>query len=503
MRILLDTNIFICREQDRVVSEDLTRLLQIFNEIHTEFVIHPLSIQELKNDSNENRKRVNLSKIQVYTHLEHPPDPDRDEEFKKLVGTPKGPHDKIDNALLFAAYKNAVDFFITEDRDIYKKSKRIALEDRVFIISEAVRFFSKWIPSKQTIYTSPALVEDSMHNLNLKDPIFNSLREDYPRFNQWFNEKAREGRNCFVNRRNDGSIGAVFIPKIEEEDISSTPPLPKKKRVKIATMKVTHVGNKIGELILKIAVKIALNNGISEIYLTTFPKHQQLVDLICEYGFRKKGILQRPNGAEDVYIKSLYTTNEDISKLSPVQISQKYYPSYYDGDPVKKFLIPIQPIFHDRLFADYPKGRQLTLFDHSGHQHGEGNTIKKAYLTRSKIKKIRSGDIVLFYRSKDLQQITSLGIVDQFFSSILDSNEIMRIIGKRSVYSNEDIVGLKKPVSIILFRHHLYLKNEISLNDLMKQAILLGPPQSIVEINDQKYSWIKKHGDIDENLTLH
>lgn len=503
MRILIDTNIFIYREQDQVLSRDLTQLLQIFNEIHTELVIHPSSIFELQRDLDKKRREINLSKINVYTHLENPPDPISDEEFTSRIGQVKNQHDAIDNILLFAIYKDAVDFFITEDKDLHKKSKLVGLDDRVFFISEANRFFIRWIPSKEAIHTPPAFVEDNMYNMDLKDPIFDSLREDYPGFNKWFKEKAKEGRKCFIHKRSDNSIGAIFIPKIEDESIPSIPPLPKKKRLKIATMKVTHIGNKIGELILRVAVNIALKNRISEIYLTTFPKHTQLIDLICEYGFRKKAIVQRENGKEDVYVKNLYAKKDEISTLTPLKISCKYYPTFYDGESVKKFIIPIRPEFHDQLFTDYPTGRQLKLHERKGELRVEGNTIKKAYLTRSKITKIKSGDIVLFYRSKDQRRITSLGIVDSFFSHISTTEEILRIIGKRSVYSRDEIERYRKPLSIILFRHHFYLNNELTFSNLLNANILSWAPQSIMEIEDSKYIWIKQHGGINENLTVY
>lgn len=503
MRILIDTNIFIYREQDQVLSKDLARLLQILNALHTELVVHPFSIVELQRDQDNRRREVNLSKVNVYSPLEHPPNPIIDKEFSELIGEAKNRHDEVDNALLYAIYKDAVDFFITEDKGLHKKSTNVGLEERVFSIAESIRFFSKWIPSKEAIHTPPAFFEDNMYNLDLKDSIFDSLRIDYPGFNKWFKTKAKEGRKCFINRRSDNSIGAIFIPKIENESISSIPPLPKKKRLKIATMKVTHVGNKIGELILKVAVDIGLVNDVSEIYLTTFPKHSQLIDLICEYGFRKKAIIRRENGDEDVYIKNLYADKEEIKTLAPVKISSKYYPTYFDGESVKKFLIPILPEFHNQLFTDFLDGRQLKLNEKKCDLRVEGNTIKKAYLTHSKIKKIKPGDIVLFYRSKDQKRITSLGVVDSFFSNVLKTEEILRIIGKRSVYSRNEIEGMVKPLSIILFRHHFYLNNELTFNNLVTAKVLSWAPQSITEIEDSKYVWIKQHGGINENLTVH
>ena len=69
----------------------------------------------------------------------------------------------------------------------------------------------------------------------------------------------------------------------------------------------------------------------------------------------------------------------------------------------------------------------------------EGNAIKKAYLSHSNIKKISPGDIILFYRTDDYQAITCLGIVEKIIPNLRDPNEIIKEVGKRTVYSPEDI----------------------------------------------------------------
>lgn len=505
MRILLDTNIFIYREQDQVVSQDLTRLLQILNELGAELVIHPLSIFELKQNPDIRRREINLSKIEAYSCLQRPPDPTADSLFSEIIRPAKNSHDAVDNALLYAVYKNAVEFFITEDRGIHKKAKLIGIGERVFLISEAVRDFNLYLPSKDIIPTPPALAKDKLYNLDLQDPIFDSLRTEYPEFDEWFIEKAQEGRDCYIYRRSDRTLGAVLIYKIEDEPIPSIPRHSKKKRLKIATLKVEHVGYKIGELLLKVSFDIALKNKITEMYLTHFvrPEGDRLVDLISEYGFYGAGVLQRENREENVYLKCLCAQGYDVSSLSPVEISQQFYPSFYDGDSVRKFIIPIQSNFHDLLFADFSGGRQTKLYEHDGIFGIEGNTIRKAYLTHSRIKKIRPGDIILFYRSGDKRAITSVGVVDNFFPDVSDTDEILRIIGKRSVYSRDVIDRSNRPLAIILFRHHFHLKRSITISELRRAEILSWAPQSITEIDNTRYAWVKQQGGIDESFTVH
>jgi len=237
MRLLIDTNIFISREEDQVLSSDLSNLLRTLSEMEAKLLVHPLSVTalsvtELKKDMNEDRRKVNLSKIEAYSFIENPPNPLSDQEYYEVIGEPKTDHDRIDNAILFCVYRDAVDFLLTEDREIHKKAKEIGIEDRVFLVSEALAFFNQQIPRISQISTPPALVHDHVYNLDIEDPIFESLIADYPPFREWFRKISRKGRECYVNRRSDGSIGALLIYKFESEPIRSSPPLTKKETPK-------------------------------------------------------------------------------------------------------------------------------------------------------------------------------------------------------------------------------------------------------------------------------
>jgi len=499
MRILIDTNIFIGRENDHVLSDELQALLKILNGKQIEILIHPKSFEEIKRDSNITRKNIALSKLNTYPILEHSPDQNKDDDFLTAVGVPSKINDEIDNAILYSVYKDAVDFLITEDKGIYKKSIRLDISDRVLCVDEGIDVFEKELLKE--VVKPPALKEDAVHNLDLSDPIFDSLKKEYDEseFSDWFKKSSREGRKCWVHYRTDGSIGALLIRKIENEAIKSIPPLPAKKRLKVATLKVTHVGYKIGELLVKLAIDYAIKNNIDEIYLTHFtnPDNDYLVDLITEYGFYKAAI---KDDGEEIFVKELLVDKEKIASMHPLEISNMFYPSLYDGDEVKKFLVPIRPEYHRRLFTDY-KGRQTSLLEHAGEFIIEGNTIKKAYLSSSRIKNLSKGDILLFYRTIDRSEITSLGVVEKVLYGLQDKNEIFRNVRKRTVYSMEEIEKMaKKPTLVILFKWHFHLPNPLKLKDL--KSIGVSAPQSIALISDEKYLQIKMRGGIDERFTV-
>ena len=498
MRVLIDSNIIIYREDNYVILDNLQKLLKILNSIKDLVVlVHPMSLVDIKNDANEVRKNIISSKILTYPSLDQYPVPDSDNKFLdnfKIYKT----NDKIDITILYAIYKDAVDFLITEDRGIHKKAKRVGLEERVLLIDEAIDFFEPFIHDEEPV-SPPSLKQDLVYTLNSDDPIFNELKKDYPRFPEWLTRIKREGRKCWVHYQNDETIGALLIYKIEDDPIPSIPPLPNKKRFKICTLKVEYKGYKIGELFIKLSINYCIKNEIFELYLTHYTKKEDiLVELISEYGFVKEATM--PDG-EDVYVKNLLPDRDVLDQLPSEKLDEKYYPIFYDGQNADKFLLPIYPRFHSRFFTDFLP-RQLMLQESCGSFMVEGNAIKKAYISGSKIKGVKAGDIVLFYCIRPIQKLTSIGVIEAVYSGVKDSGQIMKLVGKRTVYSPKEIDEMKKPVLIILFRHHFHLKKPLTLETLKAAGILLSAPQSISKIAHENYMWIKDKGGIDGRFTI-
>jgi len=504
MRILFDTNILIYREDDRILSSDIQELQQLLNRVKATILVHPLSLVELENDKDKSRKEKIKSKIKTYVILAEYPEPDNDSDFLKTVGVENNKNNAIDTVILYAMYRNAADFLITEDRDIHKKAARIGIGDRVLLIADAIQIFKGYLPREELRHPL-ALEKVPVYTLDINDPIFDSLKAQYSEFEtKWFPKISKEGREGWVyyryaNSGTDKKIGALLIYNIEDEAIDSIPPFPKERRLKINTFKVTHIGHKIGELFIKLSIDYAIQNEISSIYLTHFTeKEDPLVDLISHYGFVKVAINSR---GEDIYTKELIIDKEKLKSLSPMDITRQFYPIFYDGPNVKKFAVPIYPQFHDMLFTDYA-GRVPTPEEHSGELLTEGNAITKAYLCHSQIRKIKSGDLLLFYRTSPSQVITSIGVVESVYPGMYNSDEIMNLVAKRTVFSKEEIDGMRKPLLIILFRHHFHFKNNLTLVRLMEMGILSGAPQSISEISHENYLRIKEKGYIDGRYTV-
>lgn len=143
MRVMIDTNIFIQRENYHVLPEKLRELLKILNVLKVDILVHPKSIDEIRRDHDEERKKVALSKIQTYPLLESPPNPDKDKDFLNMVGSATNINDYIDILLLYAVYRDAVDFLISEDKGVHNRAFRANMKDRVLSSEEALTIFEK------------------------------------------------------------------------------------------------------------------------------------------------------------------------------------------------------------------------------------------------------------------------------------------------------------------------------------------------------------------------
>lgn len=141
-------------------------------------------------------------------------------------------------------------------------------------------------------------------NINLNDPFFDSLKQDYPEFNGWFIKKNEA--EAFVSFNDQGLVDGFLYLKVEDEPLENmTPSFPKKIRVKCGTFKIDSRGTKLGERFVRKIFDYALSQNIDEIYVTIFDKHQGLINLLTRYGFRlcsRKNELTE-NGNEGVYFK--------------------------------------------------------------------------------------------------------------------------------------------------------------------------------------------------------
>jgi predicted RNA-binding protein with PUA-like domain len=257
-------------------------------------------------------------------------------------------------------------------------------------------------------------------------------------------------------------------------------------------------GSKAGELLVNFAIREAIQHGLEEIYLThRIRDNDYLVRLIAQYGFSRESALE---DGESVFVKRITPGPGDDP--GPFEASVRFYPSFYDGEMVNKFLIPVEPRWHNRLFTGYEK-RQPGIHEFGGQFSSEGNSIKKAYLSHSPIRKIEQGDVLLFYRSHDHQEITSLGVCEHIRYDVNDPEEIKRTVGRVSVFTDREIrEHAQKPTTVIRFKWHFDLNDPLHYQVLLDDGILNGSLQSIQEVDETEYKYIRSEGGIDERFTI-
>lgn len=485
MRLLLDTNILIPLQDSHVVlDESFKNFVRLAGKGGHQLLYHPASLRDIERDRDFDRRIRTLSRLEQYEKLEDLPVCQWNTD-----GTSE--NDVCDNEILYALHCNAVHGLITEDRGIHAKAKDRGLADRVYNIQTAEDWLRRLHESTEVHL--PNVEDVALHSLwpELDEEFFDSLREDYQNFNSWFGAKAQEGRRAWICRDDQGNLGAlcIYTQQTDEKITDSGDKLPGK-ALKLCTFKVGEAvrGRKIGELFLKAAFRYATENGSQHIFIHgNKEKQHYLASLLDDFGFVGRS---EDYEGDMVWVKKhpRFAPEDNVAAKEFVRL---YYPHYRQDEMIAKYLIPIIPDYHDILFPDYSNQgrRQLNLFEPP--QKHIGNAIKLAYICRSQTKSIVPGDILLFYRSRDDQAITTIGVVDDFSISE-DPAEISAHVSRRTVYSFDQISEMaKKEVKVILFRMIKHLPTPISFNELKKRGILSGPPQSITKLNESKFRAIR------------
>ncbi len=267
-------------------------------------------------------------------------------------------------------------------------------------------------------------------DIDISDPFFDSLKEDYKEFPEWFQQKASEP--VYAQYTNDRLIGFMYL-KFEEGEINDvTPPLPDGKRIKIGTLKVDAHGTRLGERLIKKAIDHAIVKKAEEIYVTIFPRHKPLIAMLEEFGFRSGRIKKTVNGTETVLLKSF-----DYSKLSGNL--RKDYP-LIDTRRVKFYLLAIKPQWHSQLFPDsILKTESYDLLADVSHT----NSISKTYICSMEgVEDLHPKDLLLIYRTSDQQGPAE-------YRSVATSICVVEEVRRKNTFANADeYINYTKPFSV-------------------------------------------------------
>lgn len=503
MRVLLDTNIVVHRENHTVSNYSIGHLFRWLDKLNFTKIIHPFTIQEIeKYNDDEDRLHALQIKLESYEKLQTIAQQTA-EFIDTLAHQTKDSNDEIDNALLFETLLGKVDIFITEDRGIHRKAAILNIADKVYTINRFISLVTTQNP-ELVDYKMLAVKKKRFGELNLSAEFFDSFRRDYPGFDTWFIRKCDE--IAYVCEDDSGDLLGFLYIKVEEKDENYSDIIPtfeRKRRLKIGTFKVESTGFRLGERFLKIIFDNAIQYDVREIYVTIFDERDELnalSSLLKRWGFSVFGTKTSGAGIENVLVKELFTFD---NTLSP----KVNFPNLDFNN--QKFILPILPCYHTTLLPDsiLRTENEVNFLGNAPHRYA----LQKAYISFSPEREIYPGDLVMFYRMGDgvnkkySSVLTTLGVIDEVHFDFATKDEFFAQCQNRTVFTNTELESFwrkRRGGIVVKFIHVKSFEKRITLGELWDSGIISPPngPRPFTRITDDQFNFILHEAETDVNI---
>ena len=343
-------------------------------------------------------------------------------------------------------------------------------------------------------------------DIQLSDPFFDSLKNDYPGFSNWYAKKAETGAKALIQKNESGLLQAFLYLKKEEETITDVnPPMPTAKRLKVGTFKIDAHNTKLGECFVKKIMQYALYLSFDEIYVTVFPKHASLIKLLMRFGFVEYGTKGEGSEPEKVFVKSMKKQVGDVLLD---------YPFVHSKD-TRKFVLAIKPEYHTILFPDSILNTESRNKDVLVKDVSHTNSIHKIFLASMKgLEQLKRGDILLIYRTGDgagpakyRSVISSVCVVEEIktakdFASI---EEYLKYVEPYSIFSEADLRTwfVRNNMVVIKMTYNVAFNRRITRNELIQEVGLSeGEYWGFFQITDEQFKDIIERGQVDESVIV-
>lgn len=500
MKALLDTNIIIHREANKIVSQDIGILYRWLDRGQYTKCIHSATIAEVKKNPNKETVDLFLVKLESYEVIDIP-SPFQDEVKNVSDQFDTTDNDIVDTVLLNEVFVGRVDILITEDKKIHKKALELGIQDKVFTIDSFL---------EKTFAEHPELVNYKVLNvlklkfgkIDLNDTFFDSLKEDYVGFDKWFIKKYDEEAYITINSNNGMLLSFLYL-KVEDENENYSninPQFSSKRRLKIGTFKVISNGFRLGERFMKIIFDNALKNHVQEIYVTVYdkrPEQRRLIDLLEQWGF----VLWGTKGeGELVYVR-------DFSPQFNIENLKSCFPYISKGRNV--YVVPIYPEYHTELLPDSILNTESPKEFIEDFPHR--NCINKVYVSRAMEPYPSVGDILVFYRTGGYYKsvVTTIGEVLEVKTDFQDENDFILYCRKKSVYPEQALremwrYSARKPF-VVNFLYDYSFPHRINMKELIDLKVLTGindAPRGFKPITKEQFEIILKETRSDESFIV-
>lgn len=301
---------------------------------------------------------------------------------------------------------------------------------------------------------------------NLEDSFFDSLKSDYTEFPAWFEKKIAEGEKAFVFEDNAKIKAFVYLKEEDEEILLQGCNLPKEKRLKIGTLKLSDdiQGQRLGEGAIGVSLWHWQSIKVNQVYITVFEKHKKLIRMLEQFGFECAGNNVR---GEKVYLKDKRYLKYD----SPY----KAFP-YLNNKAECCGYIPINDEFHDTLFPY----SELYNTKQEPEEIAAANGMTKIFIaTPSSRLSYKCGEPVLIYRKHTGGQATYKSVITSYCSIIkqidikrygqpmVAFDEFMELVGNKTVYSEIELKGIynnSRNVVVLAMIYNGYLGKGKNIN---------------------------------------
>lgn len=160
--------------------------------------------------------------------------------------------------------------------------------------------------------------------------------------------------------------------------------------------------------------------------------------------------------------------------------------------------MPIYPDYHTDLLPDSLL-RSETAKDFQ-ENHPSSNAIEKAYISHSRERGLRTGDLIVFYRTSDGQGpahhrsvATTVGVVQDVINQFSGQADFVQKCKNRSVFSGEELVqqwnkyGGIRPF-IVNFLYVLSFPTRPNLGTLKAEGIIPDAPRGFELMPDTAFA---------------
>lgn len=339
--------------------------------------------------------------------------------------------------------------------------------------------------------------------INLDDPFFDSLKDGYSEFVDWFERKAVENAIAYVQYDPNNNIAGFLYLKIETGTLDDIEPSrPNKKRLKVGTFKVNPHGTRFGERFVKKIMDKAIVENVDEVYVTVFDEHDALIGLLGRYGFINGGTKTTANGTEQVLIKEMRILFDNVLLDYPLIQSNNR----------RKFALSIYPEYHTKLFPDsILRNESYNLIEDISHT----NSIHKIYICFMRdINLLRPGDIIAIYRTKDnlgsahyRSVITSVCVVEEVKTKndFANVNEFIEYANAYSIFERDDLIkwfNQQRNLTVIKMTYNIALNRRITKQILMDELGINPEYWGFFRLTDEQFNQLLDRGEVYENIII-